>query len=663
MNFHRIQLLTVLVFTSFLINIGYSQCGHNYYWASWFNFTGSSATGTINTNSQTFNVTMTANYPFDFTNNIYNYGAFNGFSGNLPPNTRVPKTTWSVGSGGQTTMCFSETVSNPVLLIASLGRLDTIVTLTFSRSYVTIFDGGDMTYANDSTIIGQEGYAIIMFPGDFDCITIFSTTPEWYTNITWGLNTPLFEIDLNGNPLACDSTTITASGGSIYNWSGGLNPNSSSNTFVQSGVYFITVTDMVGCTVVSSVTIDIFQDQHSSIQESICEGESYLFNGQNLKVSGTYTANFQSIQGCDSTVNLNLVVYPISQTVIQHQMCEGDSYSFAGLQLNNSGNYRDSLTNIYGCDSIITLILTVTTSLESILQQNICEGESFQFGGIIITVEGEYKDTITSSGGCDSIVTLFLNVIEPQENMVEAVICEGESFEFDGVLLTESGEYSSIFQNIYGCDSIVNLILAVSQTYSFEQTFESCDSFYWPISGLDYFSSSVYTYRMQTINGCDSIFMLNLSIHPSFLFEETIESLDSFIWTINGVKYNQSGNYEVMLETTEGCDSIYRLNLIINIPKNIFVPDAFSPNADGINDKFTIYGNESLERVVSLDIYDRWGNSLASYRDFPPNDTNFGWDGHGRGMELNPGVYIYMALVRFKNGDIVSLNGEITKTK
>ncbi|MBK7427002.1 MAG: hypothetical protein IPI60_08230 [Saprospiraceae bacterium] len=457
MNFHRIILFIVLAVTLFQINPGHSQCGQDYFWASWSNFTGSSATGTLTTNSQTVNVTMTANYAFDFTNNIYNYAAFNGFSGNLPPNSRVPKTTWAVGAGGETTMCFSETVSNPVLLIASLGRIDTIVTLGFSRSYITIFDGGEMTYFNDNTLIGREGYAIIVFPGEFDCITIYSTTPEWYTNITWGLNTPLFEIDLTGEPTACDSTTISASGGSTYNWNGGSDPDSAVNTFTESGVYFITVTDDNDCTVVSSVTIDIFLDesvtieasicegevyifnnqaltqagqyeamiqtihgcdstitlnlevnpvQNNTIQIQICEGESYLFDGQNLSTSGEYEAIFQNSKGCDSTVNLNLIVYPKNQTNIQHQMCEGEFYTFAGQQLSSPGIYEQTLQDTNSCDSTISLTLTVTSILETNIQQNICDGESYQFGDIIINEEGEYRDTLISSGGCDSIITL-----------------------------------------------------------------------------------------------------------------------------------------------------------------------------------------------------------------------------------------------------------------
>ena len=235
---------------------GLSQCDQNYDWAVWSAFTGNSALGTITQASQTISVEMTANYSFNSTPGIFNYGAFNGFS-SVVPNTTVPRTTWAAGVGGVTTMCFSEVVSNPILLLASLGSGGIHVTLELSLPYQVIYDGGGMNYLSDTSIYGAEGYAILLFPGDFECITIYSSTPEFYTNITWGLNPPLFDVELTGDLIGCDSTTIMASGGNTYAWSGGVFPDSSSNTFLETGSYFLTVTDDIGCEVVTSVDIQL----------------------------------------------------------------------------------------------------------------------------------------------------------------------------------------------------------------------------------------------------------------------------------------------------------------------------------------------------------------------------------------------------------------------
>ena len=233
-----------------------AQCDQEYNWAVWSDFSGNSAVGTITQGGQNISVEVSANYNFSSTPGIYNFGTFSGFP-SVIPNSTVPRTTWSAGVGGETTMCFSETVSNPVLLLSSLGSPGTNVTLELSSPYQVVYDGGGMDYLSDTTIYGFEGYAILLFPGDFDCLTIYSSTPENYTNLTWGLNPPLFPVSLSGDYYGCDSTTIVASGGSTYEWSGGVFPDSSANTFLESGSYFLTVTDDLGCEVVSSLEIQL----------------------------------------------------------------------------------------------------------------------------------------------------------------------------------------------------------------------------------------------------------------------------------------------------------------------------------------------------------------------------------------------------------------------
>ena len=251
--YHRFLFLLII---SSLATIGSGQCDQSYDWAVWSDFSGNSANGTITQSNQTIAVEMVANYEFDATPGIFNYSTFNGFNNNIP-NITVPRTTWTAGAGGETTMCFSETVINPVLLLSSIGSPGTPVTLELSIPYISIYDGGGMTFVNETTILGEEGYTVLLFPGNFECITIFSTTPEYYTNLTWGLNPPLFPVSIVGDLMACDSVSLMASGGDFYEWSGGDAPNLASNTFLETGNYFLTVTDEDGCTVVTSVSIEV----------------------------------------------------------------------------------------------------------------------------------------------------------------------------------------------------------------------------------------------------------------------------------------------------------------------------------------------------------------------------------------------------------------------
>jgi len=296
-----LALITCLNFYSFAnikpSKFKYFDACNDVNWATWNSFNGNSAVGTINNNGEIVNVTMTSNFNFGSTPQIYNHSKFSSYPATIP-NTTVPQTTWSKGTGGTTTMCFSKTVTNPVLLIASLGAsLPISSTLSFSKPYVVLFDGGNMQFHNSTSLTGTEGYAIIMFPGDFDCVTINSSTEEFYTNITWGIRPPPFNISISETK-TCGNTQLTASGGTSYLWNGGSNPTSATNNFTSSGTYIVTVTNPTGCKTSASkeVIIDNFTpvitgstSGCTNVILTASGGKSYLWNGGENPTSATNT--------------------------------------------------------------------------------------------------------------------------------------------------------------------------------------------------------------------------------------------------------------------------------------------------------------------------------------------------------------------------------------
>ncbi|NOT38190.1 MAG: gliding motility-associated C-terminal domain-containing protein [Saprospiraceae bacterium] len=101
--------------------------------------------------------------------------------------------------------------------------------------------------------------------------------------------------------------------------------------------------------------------------------------------------------------------------------------------------------------------------------------------------------------------------------------------------------------------------------------------------------------------------------------------------------------------------------LIIHVRDNrIFVPNVFSPNGDGINDYFTIYGTSDVKDIHSLNIYDRWGELVFSKTNFPINQEKEGWDGTFRSQRLTTGVYLFNGSVNFLNESRQEIYGEIT---
>jgi gliding motility-associated-like protein len=148
-----------------------------------------------------------------------------------------------------------------------------------------------------------------------------------------------------------------------YNWNFGdgntntlVNP---SHSYLQSGTYLISLIALNSCgsdTVVNSIKVSGYSSTYSV---SICSGDSILVNGIYLYNPGNYTENYISSSGCDSIVTTNLNVNPISQIDINPSICQGETFSVGTQLYTTSGTYVYLLKSASGCDSIITINLTV----------------------------------------------------------------------------------------------------------------------------------------------------------------------------------------------------------------------------------------------------------------------------------------------------------------
>ena len=118
-------------------------------------------------------------------------------------------------------------------------------------------------------------------------------------------------------------------------------------------------------------------------------------------------------------------------------------------------------------------------------------------------------------------------------------------------------------------------------------------------------------------------------------------------------------NVRLIVEDARGCRASdgFFLRIVLG---DIYAPNAFSPNNDGTNDRFTLFSdNGSGEMIESLRIFDRWGTQLFETKEVALNDENLGWDGKYRDKPANPGVYVYQAVVRFGNGARKLYSGDL----
>ena len=97
----------------------------------------------------------------------------------------------------------------------------------------------------------------------------------------------------------------------------------------------------------------------------------------------------------------------------------------------------------------------------------------------------------------------------------------------------------------------------------------------------------------------------------------------------------------------------------VNKIRRIYIPNAFSPNSDGTNDFFTVFGGVGVERILEFVVFDRWGELVFENYNFQPNDVTIGWDGTFKGQFMNPAVYVYYTTVRFKDEVVILYEGDV----
>ena len=117
--------------------------------------------------------------------------------------------------------------------------------------------------------------------------------------------------------------------------------------------------------------------------------------------------------------------------------------------------------------------------------------------------------------------------------------------------------------------------------------------------------------------------------------------------------------YAVTVTDPDGCSASASILILVNRARNLYAPNIFSPGSSGLNDRFVVYG-KAVEVIESLQVFDRWGNLVFQTQDIPIGEEAQGWDGTHRGQPLNPGVFVWMAKIRFIDGESEVFSGDVT---
>lgn len=238
---------------------------------------------------------------------------------------------------------------------------------------------------------------------------------------------------------------------------------------------------------IERLTIEVEDESLTELEGVIlCEGDTYNDNNFSFIAtkSATYKQKLQSAIGCDSTVVLPVTVNMKKYEDVTETICQGSYYEFKGEKYYTSINKTETFVSAEGCDSIVTLHLTVKDILRGEAEEVfLCPGMTYAFTDKYpaLSADGEYSDTVVNARGCDSIAAIKITNVPEAETLIRGAICQGEVYDeglFGG--LRNPGDYSTPhgdqgLKTIYGCDSIVTLHLMVAQPTE-AQTFEIYDT-------------------------------------------------------------------------------------------------------------------------------------------------------------------------------------------
>ena len=427
-------------------------------------------------------------------------------------------------------------------------------------------------------------------------------TVHWYSNNS---STVLIEIFdnctvANGNDFGLDDITM------FYMYSNVVTPvvDNVSTCFEQSVNFDPFANDYVNppsirpdvdCSIVSL-------PQHGSLDWVYGTTWTYI---PNTGFSGTDQLTYKLTYGTNDIVEygtVNFTVNPRPQRVIEQHACESFTWTGGnGQTYTQSGQYQYVKPNPSGCDSLLILNLTIHHG-EEVTLPAVEECDEYIWHGTTYTQSGTYDYQTTTQWGCIRIEHLPLTI--HYSDTVDTPISTCDSYTWYGQTYTQSGVYTHNSTNSFGCDRLERLYLTISDEFRHVDTRTECDEYYWPRKQQWYYQNAMDSITVPGPNGCDSTFVLDLTIHYGDTIDlEPVSACDSYEW--HGQNYTTSGIKTFLTTNEYGCDRLERLDLTIHNSENIELPAATEC------DEFLWHGQTYTQSgVIVFDTVNQYGCPL-----------------------------------------------------
>lgn len=272
---------------------------------------------------------------------------------------------------------------------------------------------------------------------------------------------------------------------------------------------------------------------------------------------------------------------------------------------------------------------------------NICENDEFVVGTNVFDQAGEYEITIQAQDGCDSIITLTINVDPNTNTILEDSFCEDELYTLLDINTDQPGTYQSILENSYGCDSVVTITLTeIPKSEGIEVP------------------SEFQVYLGEVVNIIPEDYDPNLI---TFNWYNSEGDLLTNSLALNNITPLENETLTLVGEDSFGCTTEETISIRVDKSSTtLLIPNIFSPDNNNINDFFSFMPTKAVQSVESFLIYDRWGNQVYNATPMQNFNDHLGWDGTYNGKEVTQGVYGYYIKAIFIDGSEKVFTGNLT---
>ena len=440
-------------------------------------------------------------------------------------------------------------------------------------------------------------------------------------------------LDLTINNSTTSTDVITAC--DTYTWIDG-------NTYIaNNNTATFTLTNALGCDSVITLDLTILNSTTGTDVITACNAHTWIDGNTYTTNNNTATFTLTNAAGCDSVVTLNLTINNSNTGTDIITACDTYTWIDGNTYIADNNTATFTLTNTAGCDSVVTLDLTIVNSNTGTAVITACDNYTWIDGNTYTANNNSATFTLANAEGCDSVVTLDLTILNSTSGTDVITTCNNYTWIDGNDYSSNNNTATHTLVNADGCDSVVTLDLTILSSSISTDVVKACDNYTW-IDGNTYTSdNNTATYTLTNSAGCDSIIILDLTVNETMYGVDEIKAKDSYQW-LNGITYLASNNeatYTFINGAANGCDSIVTLDLTIYHDEDIrlYVPNAFTPfDGGGTNSEWAFHVEGINIYNFQLQVFNRWGELV--WECFDPDAT---WDGKYNNQYIKDDVYVW----------------------